>query len=139
MKRQASQKQFTAAISDSDSAANFLREDLNDLDHEESWVLYLNNCNRPLDKLMITAGSIASTIIDHRRIVKQALLCNATRIILFHNHPSGNPLPSKADITETEKLKKACDLFEISLLDHIIIAEDSFYSFADESRKTFRK
>lgn len=138
MKRQASQKQFTAAISDSDSAANFLREDLNDLDHEESWVLYLNNCNRPLDKLMITVGSIASTIIDHRRIVKQALLCNATRIILFHNHPSGNPLPSKADITETEKLKKACDLFDISLLDHIIIAEDSFYSFADETRKSFR-
>lgn len=138
MKRQASQKQFTAAISDSDSAANLLREDLNDLDHEESWVLYLNNCNRPLDKLMITVGSIASTIIDHRRIVKQALLCNATRIILFHNHPSGNPLPSKADITETEKLKKACDLFEISLLDHIIIADDSFYSFADETRKSFR-
>ena len=138
MKRQASQKQFTAAISDSDSAANLLREDLNDLDHEESWVLYLNNCNRPLGKLMITVGSIASTIIDHRRIVKQALLCNATRIILFHNHPSGNPLPSKADITETEKLKKACDLFEISLLDHIIIAEDSFYSFADETRKSFR-
>lgn len=138
MKRQATQKQFTAAISDSDSAANLLREDLNDLDHEESWVLYLNNCNRPIDKLMITVGSIASTIIDHRRIVKQALLCNATRIILFHNHPSGNPLPSKADITETEKLKKACDLFEISLLDHIIIAEDSFYSFADETRKSFR-
>ena len=138
MKRQASQKQFTAAISDSDSAANFLREDLNDLDHEESWVLYLNNCNRPLGKLMITVGSIAATIIDHRRIVKQALLCNATRIILFHNHPSGNPLPSKADITETEKLKKACDLFEISLLDHIIIGDDCFYSFADETRKSFR-
>ena len=138
MKKQTSQKQFAAAISDSDSAANFLREDLNDLDHEESWVLYMNNCNRPLGKLMITVGSIAATIIDHRRIVKQALLCNATRIILFHNHPSGNPLPSKADITETEKLKKACDLFEISLLDHIIIAEDSFYSFADESRKSLR-
>lgn len=138
MKKQTSQKQFASAISDSNSAANFLREDLNDLDHEESWVLYLNNCNRPLGKLMITVGSIAATIIDHRRIVKQALLCNATRIILFHNHPSGNPLPSKADITETEKLKKACDLFEISLLDHIIIAEDSFYSFADESRKSFR-
>ena len=138
MKKQTSQKQFTAAISDSDSAANLLREDLNDLDHEESWVLYLNNCNRPLGKLMITVGSIAATIIDHRRIVKQALLCNATRIILFHNHPSGNPLPSKADITETEKLKKACDLFEISLLDHIIIGDDCFYSFADETRKSFR-
>lgn len=138
MKKQTSQKQFTAAISDSDSAANLLREDLNDLDHEESWVLYMNNCNRPLGKLMITVGSIAATIIDHRRIVKQALLCNATRIILFHNHPSGNPLPSKADITETEKLKKACDLFEISLLDHIIIGNDCFYSFADETRKSFR-
>lgn len=139
MKKQASQKQFAAAISDSDSAANLLREDLNDLDHEESWVLYLNNCNRPLDKLMITVGSIASTIIDRRRIVKQALLCNATRIILFHNHPSGNPLPSKADITETEKLKKACDLFDISLIDHIIIGDDCFYSFADESEKSFRQ
>lgn len=88
---------------------------------------------------MITVGSISSTIVDIRRIVKQALLCNATRIILFHNHPSGNPLPSKADIAETEKLKKACDLFDISLIDHIIIGDDCFYSFADESEKSFRQ
>lgn len=139
MKMQASQKRFASQISDSDSAANLLREDLHDLDHEESWVLYLNNCNRPLDKLMITVGSISSTIVDIRRIVKQALLCNATRIILFHNHPSGNPHPSKADIAETEKLKKACDLFDISLIDHIIIGDDCFYSFADESEKSFRQ
>ena len=88
---------------------------------------------------MITVGSISSTIVDIRRIVKQALLCNATRIILFHNHPSGNPLPSKADIAETEKLKKACDLFDISLIDHIIIGDDCFYYFADESEKSFRQ
>ena len=106
-------------IKASAQAAGYLREDFRDLDHEESWIL--------------------STQIDHRRIIKEALLCNATAIILFHNHPSGNPAPSASDMNETNKLKKACDIFDISLLDHIILSDNSYYSFAEETQNKFEE
>lgn len=136
MKKQATYTSDTP-IRESSQAAGYLHEDLKALDHEESWVLFLNTAGLPLAKKMITTGTIMSTPIDHRRIVKEALNCNATAIILFHNHPSGNPAPSQTDIRETEKLRKACELFEISVLDHIIVADKSYYSFADESQKQF--
>ena len=94
----------------------------------ESWILLLNSANLPLAKKMITVGTIKSTQIDHRRIIKEAMMCNATAIILFHNHPSGTPAQSVADINETNKLRKACDIFDISLLDHIILTDESYYS-----------
>ena len=108
-------------IKGSAQAAGFLREDLRALDHEESWILLLNSANLPLAKKMITVGTIKSTQIDHRRIIKEALLTN----------------PSVADINETNKLKKACDIFDISLLDHIILTDESYYSFADETQNKF--
>ena len=89
---------------------------------------------------MITVGTIKSTQIDHRRIIKEALLTNATAIILFHNHPSGTPVPSVADINETNKFRKACDIFDIfdiSLLDHIILTDEFYYSFAEETQNKF--
>ena len=73
--------------------------------------------------VLFSVGTIKSTQIDHQRINKEALLTNATSIILFRNHPSGTPVPSVADINETNKLRKACDIFDISLLDHIITDE----------------
>ena len=127
MKKQAHYTPDTP-IKGSAQAAGFLREDLRALDHEESWILLLNSANLPLAKKMITVGTIKSTQIDHRRIIKEALLTNATAIILFHNHP---------DINETNKLKKACDIFDISLLDHIILTDESYYSFADETQNKF--
>ena len=136
MKKQATYISDTP-IRESSQAAGFLHEDLKSLDHEESWVLFLNTAGIPLVKKMITVGTIMSAPIDHRRIVKEALNCNATAIILFHNHPSGNPKPSSADIKETEKLRSACQLFDISVLDHIIVTDKSYYSFADESQKPF--
>ena len=138
MKKQAHYTPNTP-IKGSAQAAGFLREDLRalDLDHEESWILLLNSANLPLAKKMITVGTIKSTQIDHRRIIKEALLTNATAIILFHNHPSGTPVPSVADINETNKLRKACDIFDISLLDHIILTDESYYSFADETQNKF--
>ena len=90
-----------------------------------------------MTKKIITVGTIKSTQIDHRRIIKEALLTNATAIILFHNHPSGTPAPSVADINETNKLRKACDIFDISLLDHIILTDESYYSFAEETQNKF--
>ena len=136
MNKQANNDYLTP-IKASAQAAGYLREDLRDLDHEESWILLLNSANLPLAKKMITVGTIKSTQIDHRRIIKEALLTNATAIILFHNHPSGTPVPSVADINETNKLKKACDIFDISLLDHIILTDESYYSFADETQNKF--
>lgn len=124
-------------IKASAQAAGFLRENLSSLDHEESWILLLNSANLPLAKKMITAGTLKSTQIDHRRIIKEALMTNATSIILFHNHPSGNPAPSVSDINETNRLKKACDIFDISLLDHIILSDESYYSFAEETQNKF--
>ena len=135
MKKQAHYTPNTP-IKGSAQAAGFLREDLRVLDHEESWIL-LNGANLPLAKKMITVGTIKSTQNDHRRIIKEALMCNATAIILFHNHPSGTPVPSVADINETNKLRKACDIFDISLLDHIILTDESYYSFADETQNKF--
>ena len=136
MKKQATYSTDTP-IRESSQAAGYLHEDLKSLDHEESWVLFLNTAGIPLAKKMITVGTIMSAPIDHRRIVKEALNCNATAIILFHNHPSGNPKPSSADIKETEKLRSACQLFDISVLDHIIVTDKSYYSFADESQNQF--
>ena len=136
MNKQANNDYLTP-IKASAQAAGYLREDLRNLDHEESWILLLNSANLPLAKKMITVGTIKSTQIDHRRIIKEALLTNATAIILFHNHPSGTPTPSVADINETNKLKKACDIFDISLLDHIILTDESYYAFADETQNKF--
>ena len=136
MNKQANNDYLTP-IKASAQAAGYLREDLRNLDHEESWILLLNSANLPLAKKMITVGTIKSTQIDHRRIIKEALLTNATAIILFHNHPSVTPVPSVADINETNKLRKACDIFDISLLDHIILTDESYYSFADETQNKF--
>ena len=136
MNKQANNDYLTP-IKASAQAAGYLREDLRALDHEESWILLLNSANLPLAKKMITVGTIKSTQIDHRRIIKEALLTNATAIILFHNHPSGTPAPSVADINETNKLCKACDIFDISLLDHIILTDESYYSFAEETQNKF--
>ena len=136
MNKQANNDYLTP-IKASAQAAGYLSEDLRNLDHEESWILLLNSANLPLAKKMITVGTIKSTQIDHRRIIKEALLTNATAIILFHNHPSGTPVPSVANINETNKLRKACDIFDISLLDHIILTDESYYSFADETQNKF--
>ena len=136
MKKQATDL-YVTPITASAQAAGYLRENLTSLDHEESWILLLNSAKLPLAKKMITVGTLTSTPIDHRRVIKEALLSNATAIILFHNHPSGNPAPSVSDINETNKLRKACDIFDISLLDHIIVTDNSYFSFADETQNKF--
>ena len=136
MKKQAHYAPNTP-ITASAQAAGFLREDLRSLDHEESWFLLLNSAKLPLAKKMITVGTLKSTPIDHRRVIKEALMTNATAIILFHNHPSGPAVPSASDINETQRLKRACDIFDIELLDHIILTDESFYSFAEETQNKF--
>lgn len=105
---------------------------LRDLDHEECWILFLNNANRMTGREMISCGGLDSTIIDNRAIIRKALDKKASAVILVHNHPSGSALPSKADITHTQTLNKALKTCDLALLDHVIISRDAYYSFADE-------
>lgn len=102
------------------------------LDHEECWGVFLNRANYVIGKECLSKGGLDSTVLDVKTIVRKALEKKATSIIIVHNHPSGNPLPGSNDIKETGRLKKGLDTCGISLTDHVIIAEDSFYSFADE-------
>lgn len=98
-------------------------------------VLILNNSNKIIGYTTISEGGLTSTIVDVRTILQTALVCNATSIILSHNHPSGNPRPSFQDDNITRKIKDACGLMDIRVLDHIIVTpEGNFYSYCDEGR-----
>jgi DNA repair protein RadC len=105
---------------------------LADLPHEEFWIIILNTANRILDKIKISQGGIAGTVADVRLILQPAIFKSASAIVLCHNHPSGNPKPSQADIELTDKIRKAADLFNIKVLDHLIIADNKYFSFTEE-------
>ena len=105
---------------------------LKDLQHEECWVLYLNKSNRLLGRERVFVGGFDSTVVDIRIILRNALARNACHIILAHNHPSGNRYAGEADKIQTAKLKKAAQMCEIELLDHLIVAGENYFSFADE-------
>ena len=105
---------------------------LRGLDHEECWAIFLNRANYVLGKERMSVGGLESTVVDVKAILRRALDRKATGVILVHNHPSGSALPGQADIRQTAMLKKALQACEISLVDHVVIAEDSWYSFADE-------
>jgi DNA repair protein RadC len=105
---------------------------LSDLPYEEFWMLYLSKSNSVIGKVKISMGSTDQTIIDLKIIAKSAVDCLASSAIAVHNHPSGNMNPSRHDISLTTKIKDALSFFGIPLLDHIIISDDRYYSFADE-------
>ena len=119
-------------VKSSETVFNLFHPLLGDLDHEEFWLLMLNRANRILGRFKVSQGGLAGTVIDTRIILKKALDNLASSIIVCHNHPSGNKQPSDADVKITEKLKKAAEMLEIKLLDHVIIADKSYFSFADE-------
>jgi len=105
---------------------------LRDLHREEFWVLFLNQANKIVAQECISQGGISGTVVDSRIIFNKALQHNVSALILVHNHPSGNNKPSNADINITKKAAKAGKLLDIRVLDHIIIAGDRYFSFADE-------
>lgn len=105
---------------------------LSDLPHEEFWILLLNRANSIISKINISRGGVSGTIVDVKIILKIAIENLATSIILCHNHPSGNIMPSQSDIDMTKNLKQASALVEIQTLDHLIIGENAYYSFSDE-------
>ena len=105
---------------------------LSDLNHEQFWIMLLNNANKVIKLEKIGVGGMTGTTADPKKIFKSALENNATNIMLCHNHPSGNIFPSNADKTITNNIKKAGQFLEIKILDHIIIGNDNYFSFADE-------
>jgi DNA repair protein RadC len=119
-------------ISGSRDAFEYVQSFVEDLSYEEFWVLYLNRSHRIIDQVKISQGGISGTVIDVRIILKHAIEKLASSIIISHNHPSGNLEPSHADIQITKKIKQAADFHDIQVLDHIIIGDQQYYSFADE-------
>lgn len=101
------------------------------LPHEEFWVLYLNNSNKVLSKDQLSKGGITATLVDIRLLFKKAIEISAVAIIICHNHPSGNINPSAEDKVLTKKIKEGGLSLDIKLLDHLIITEKSYFSFAD--------
>ncbi len=119
-------------ITGSRDVFEILKAHLLDIPHEEFWILLLNRANRVIKKHQISQGGVSGTVADPKIIFKVALGELASGIILAHNHPSGNLTASQADIELTKKLKEAGKLLEIQVLDHVIIAGQKYYSFADE-------
>jgi DNA repair protein RadC len=105
---------------------------IGELPHEEFWIVYLNNSNKVITKTQLSKGGITGTVVDIRIVFKMALEIGATSIVLCHNHPSGSLKPSEADKQITKKLKRAGESLEITILDHVIITETSYFSFVDQ-------
>lgn len=119
-------------ISSSSSVFELMQPVIGDLPHEEFWIVYLNNSNKVIDRFQLSKGGITGTLVDVRLALKKALELGATSIILVHNHPSGNLSPSNSDKQLTQKLKTAGESVDIKVLDHVIVTEKSYFSFADE-------
>lgn len=122
------------SISSSEDVVRIMRPKLQDKKHEECWAIFLTNSNRIIESRCMSQGGVQATVVDHRLIVKRALELLSTRIIIVHNHPSGSATPSGADFDITKKIKEATSLFDIQLLDHIIISATESYSFKSNGR-----
>ena len=119
-------------ITSSTSVFELMQPIVGELRHEEFWIIYLNNSNKVIQKSQLSKGGITGTLVDVRLVLKNALEVGATSLILAHNHPSGTLKPSEADKEITNKLKKAAESLDIKVLDHLIITEKAYFSFADE-------
>ena len=119
-------------VKDSKTAYILFQKELGDLNYENFCVLLLNRANKVLKTVRISDGGITGTVVDQRKVFKIALDNNATSIILGHNHPSGQLTPSTADIDLTKKMKAAGETLDLPVLDHIIVGDGNYYSFADE-------
>jgi DNA repair protein RadC len=119
-------------ITSSSVAYRILQKRLCDLPHEEFWILVLNRANQVMREEYLSKGGISGTVVDIRLICKLAIENNASGIVIAHNHPSGQVVPSEQDKAITKKLKEALKFFEITLLDHLIIGDQKYFSFSDD-------
>ena len=131
-RRQSTQMVNKPKITCSKDVFDLMHGMLTDLPHEEFWILLTNRANLVEHKIMISKGGVAGTVVDNKIIFKHALAHLASSIVLVHNHPSTNLKPSKADIDITKKICASGKLLDIKVLDHVIIAGDGYFSFADE-------
>ena len=132
-RRKESAVQEKPKITSSKDAYDLLKTVMLDLGHEEFWIIILNRANKVIKMKRVSSGGISGTVADVKIIFKEAIDQMASGLILAHNHPSGNRNPSQQDIRLTRKLKESGQLLDIPVLDHIIFAEDKYYSFADEA------
>jgi len=119
-------------IKTSKDAYTHIASKLSDLPHEEFWILLLNRSNKIIKTEFIGRGGVSGTVADVRVILKSAVEHLASSIVLAHNHPSGNLQPSKEDINLTQKIKQGAAIFDVNVVDHIIVGDANYYSFADE-------
>ena len=125
-------------ITNSRAAEAIIHDKMQTLDHEEVWAIFLDRRARVIEMQMLSKGTLSQTAIDCRTVLRNALLVNAASVILLHNHPSGDPRPSVQDVNFTAKLKRACSLLDVLLVDHIVLGEESFYSFADDTTTNYK-
>lgn len=121
-------------ITSSRDAFELIYPEVADCPYEQFWVLFLNKANRKISIQCVSEGGLDSTVVDPKRIYKIALEENAANIILCHNHPSGRLFPSDSDIRLTEKIKRSGEFLDIKVLDHLIVGDEKYYSFADEGK-----
>lgn len=119
-------------ITSSTDVFELLQPIIGELEHEEFWIVYLNNSNKVIQKNQLSKGGMTGTLVDVRLVMKNALEVGATGLILAHNHPSGTLKPSEADKEITQKLKLAAQSLDIKVLDHLIVTEKAYFSFADD-------
>jgi DNA repair protein RadC len=119
-------------ITSSTDVFELLQPIIGELEHEEFWIVYLNNSNKVIQKNQLSKGGMTGTLVDVRLVMKNALEVGATGLILAHNHPSGTLKPSEADKEITQKLKLAAQSLDIKVLDHLVVTEKAYFSFADD-------
>ena len=131
-RRRGEDAQKITKINSSKDAFDVLHPTIGELEHEEFWILYLNNANNILLSSLLSKGGLTGTLVDVRIVMRRALELGAVGLILAHNHPSGTLRPSKEDQKVTQKLKLASAALDIKVLDHLIITQKDYFSFADE-------
>lgn len=105
---------------------------------EKAYAVYLNRQNEVIAHLQLSIGGLTHTVLDKRLVIKGALDSLADGVIIAHNHPSGDSIPSKNDIQETDELRRVCSAMDIKFIDHIVLAEKEFFSFNDDVKTTLR-
>ena len=123
-----------AALDNGKSVHEYMLPKIQDLDHEESWALLLNNSMRLIRCVHLSRGGLTETAVDARQVLKHALLASATCFVLVHNHPSGNVRPSMADTELTRRVNKAALTMNIRMIDHVIVTDGDYYSFAENGK-----
>ncbi len=133
-RRQQSRPEDRPELDSADAVYRLMLPKMQDLDVEEAWALFLNRRLRLIKAERISHGGLSETAVDVRVIMREALLCNATAVTLVHNHPSGNCRPSGSDDRITESLRGACSTMRIYMVDHVIVTDGAYYSYAESEK-----